>query len=160
MLFCFCLRVVWKKRTPKILSMAAVASYSLSAVYVALDLRRVATSYTINPEMPLMSTYVSDRTHSLSHVVSYIFIAEVCSVHLDFFALLVRSKDAYKRQAAFPSDYQGYASPHKDLKSRYQMLMCIVLLMLIVLHAPMCSPWYPMLFWYVLSPLAIQYCTL
>lgn len=51
--------------------------YILSTIYVALDLRRVADSYTIDPKLPWIMTYVSDHVGTLDYIISSTYIANV-----------------------------------------------------------------------------------
>lgn len=77
MLFCFCIRLVLKRHTPSLLVIAAVASYFLSATHVILELWRVGTSVTVNPETPFSLTYTSNYHQPLAHAAAYIYTAEV-----------------------------------------------------------------------------------
>lgn len=83
-MFCFCIRLVLKRHTPRLLVVAAVTSYTLSAVYVILDLWRVGTSYTVNPESPFSITYTSNYHQPLAHAAAYIYIVEVRSLRTLF----------------------------------------------------------------------------
>lgn len=88
MLFGLCMSLILKRRSVHVLlTAAAIASYILSALYVALDLQRVAISYTVNPEMPWVITYSSNYDQTLGYVISYTYLVEVCPVR----ALVIRA---------------------------------------------------------------------
>lgn len=78
LLFGLCMWIVLQRPRRNIfLTAAAIASYILSALYVALDLRRVALSYTVDPAMPWTITYNSNYDQGFGHILWYIFDVEV-----------------------------------------------------------------------------------
>jgi hypothetical protein len=95
-LFCLCVWVICNRRKLNIfLSSAAVVMYILSAIYVTLDLRRVADSYTINPKMPWIMTYVSDHVGTLDYVISSTYIADVGRIILLFSCYSGKFEDGF-----------------------------------------------------------------
>lgn len=88
--------ILQRRSTPILLTAAAILSYTLSAIYLALDLRRVAVSYTIDPAMPWVITYSSNYDQTLGYIISYTYLVEVGPVQPSIIHALERSRSLLK----------------------------------------------------------------
>lgn len=78
MLFGLCMWLIVQRRSVNMfLTASAIASYILSASYLALGLRRVAVSYTVNPATPWAVTYTANYNQTLGYMAWFIYTTEV-----------------------------------------------------------------------------------